>query len=62
MYMTILKIKKWQGNNRKAKRAIMKKIKYYLNYSLRLILKDEDSGPEDVEVVELYSGNTGNEK
>lgn len=40
----------------------MKKIKYYLNYSLRLILKDEDSGPEDVEVVELYSGDTGNEK
>ena len=32
-------------------------IKYYLHYDLRLVMTDE--GPEDVEVVELYSGDEG---
>ena len=36
-----------------------KKIKYYLDYGLRLIMTDEEEGPEDTEVVELFSGDTG---
>ena len=32
-------------------------IKYYLHYDLRLVMTDE--GPEDVEVVEFYSGDEG---
>ena len=36
-----------------------KKIKYYLDFGLRLILKDKEEGPEDMEVVELFSGDTG---
>jgi len=34
-----------------------KKIKYYLDFGLRLILKDEEERPEDMEVVELFSGD-----
>ena len=36
-----------------------KKIKYYLDYGLRLIMTYEEEGPEDTEVVELFSGDTG---
>ncbi|WP_369716664.1 hypothetical protein [Leptotrichia alba] len=36
-----------------------KKIKYYLDYGSRLIMTDEEEGPEDTEVVELFSGDEG---
>lgn len=36
-----------------------KSIKYYLHYGLRLVSSGEDDEPEDMEVVELYSGDAG---
>ncbi len=40
-----------------------KKIKYYLHYGLRIVMTDGGDGPEpeDVEVVEFYSGDKGYE-